>query len=438
MSQPEYQNDQKSSRLSGDLDTGQRGSGIPLETPATVQQSATPEVVLIDLDEEYWARCSNLAQERLILARLANELKRSGLAGESRAAMVTYLALTSRLLEEPVSLAIKGPSSAGKSNVVEQVLKFFPPESYYVLTAMSEKTLAYSSEPLSHRFLVVYEAAGLQSDFANYLLRSLLSEGRLRYETVVKTEAGFRTQVFEREGPTGLITTTTRIRMHCENETRYLSVPVDDSRNQTHRILMAIAKDRREAPDCECWQALQRWLASGERRVFIPYAEVLAELIPPVAVRLRRDFSTVLNLIRAHALLHRATRERDGEGRIVATIKDYFVVHKLVAGLISDGVDAAVSTTIRETVAAVAKLTTTQGDEATLRQVADELDLDKSAASRRVRAALDRGYLKNSEFIKERSLRLVLGDPLPGDTELLPDPETLEQKCCSVAVKSGG
>ena len=33
--------------------------------------------------------------------------------------------------------------------------------------------------------------------------------------------------------------------------------------------------------------------------------------MPPVAVRLRRDFGAVLGLIRAHALLHQATRGRD-------------------------------------------------------------------------------------------------------------------------------
>ena len=35
-------------------------------------------------------------------------------------------------------------------------------------------------EPLKHRHLVIYEAAGMSSEFANYLIRSLLSEGRLR------------------------------------------------------------------------------------------------------------------------------------------------------------------------------------------------------------------------------------------------------------------
>ena len=80
------------------------------------------------------------------------------------------------------------------------------------------------NEPLSHRLLVIYETAGLPADFASYLVRSLLSEGRLRYETVIKSRDGPCPQVIEREGPTSLIVTTTALRLHPENETRLFSL----------------------------------------------------------------------------------------------------------------------------------------------------------------------------------------------------------------------
>ena len=44
---------------------------------------------------------------------------------------------------------------------------------------MSDKALAYFSQPLKHRVLVVTEAAGLKEGGA-YFLRSLLSEGCLK------------------------------------------------------------------------------------------------------------------------------------------------------------------------------------------------------------------------------------------------------------------
>src|SRR5215216_5609450 len=141
---------------------------------------------------EAWERCHELAEEPDILGRFAEELARSGVAGESRIAKLLYLAVTSRLLERPVSIALKGPSSGGKSHLVERVLSFVPKSAYYALTAMSERTLAYSEEPIKHRFLVIYEAAGMSGEFATYLMRSLLSEGRVRYETVEKTSEGMK------------------------------------------------------------------------------------------------------------------------------------------------------------------------------------------------------------------------------------------------------
>jgi len=90
--------------------------------------------------------------------------------------------------------------------------------------------------------------------------------------------------------------------------------------------------------------------------VTVPYSRRLAELVPPVAVRLRRDFGAVLNLIRSHALLHRARREVDPQGRVVATVEDYSVVRELVSDLISEGAEATVPEIVRETVEAVERL----------------------------------------------------------------------------------
>ena len=379
-----------------------------------------------------WECCKDLAQDPHILERFVEELSRSGVAGESKVATLTYLAVTSRLLERPVSIAVKGPSSAGKSYMTEQVLRFFPESAYYALTAMSERALAYGEEPLSHRFLVLYEAAGMSGDFQTYLIRSLLSEGRIRYETVEKTSEGMRPRLIEREGPTGLIVTTTAVKLHPENETRLLSVGVADTQEQTRQVMASLASETgRYEPDLGIWHALQTWLASSEHCVTIPYANVLAQLVPAVAVRLRRDFGALLNLIRTHAVLQQASRDRDAEGRIIADVEDYAVVRELVADLVSEGIEATVPDTVRETVEALKQLVEDEeGDSVSLGTLAQELDLDKSSASRRLREAMNRGYAKNLEDRRGKPGRYVLADPMPEDVEILPSAERVLQ-CCS-------
>jgi hypothetical protein len=375
---------------------------------------------------ETWEQCKELANAPNILERFAVELARSGVAGEARIAKLLYLAVTSRLLEKPVSIALKGPSSGGKSHVLERVLSFVPQSAYYALTAMSERTLAYSEEPIKHRFLVIYETAGMSGEFATYLMRSLLSEGCVRYETVEKTSEGMKPRLIEREGPTGLIVTTTAVKLHPENETRLLSLTVTDTQEQTRAVMAALADEAGEAtPDLATWHAFQVWLESAEHRVWIPYAKKLADLIPPVAVRLRRDFGALLNLIRVHALLHQATRDRDDEGRIVATIEeDYVAVRELVVDLVGEGVEATVPKTVRQTVEAVRRLREgSNGEPVTVAELARKLELDRSTVSRRVRSAKDRGYLRDLEDNPRKPSRLILGDDLPDDLQILPSPE---------------
>jgi hypothetical protein len=365
-----------------------------------------------------WRSCSALAATERILDALADDLARMGVAGERRATRLLYLVLTSRLLARPVSAAVKGASGGGKSFLVAAVLELFPSEVFYALTGMSERSLAYGTEPLANKFLVLYEAAGIDGEFAAYLVRSLLSEGRVRYETVEKTPAGLVPRLIEREGPTGLITTTTKVALHPENETRLLSIPITDTPEQTREVLLALADQEIDPPDTSRWIALQQWLETSEHDVAIPYARKLAELVPPVAVRLRRDFAAILSLIRAHALLHQASRERDEPGRVIATLADYEVVRELVADLVADEVEATVPPAVRETVQAVVAADARDG--VSLTELAKALGIDKSAASRRWQTARARGYLKNLEDKRGRPARITAADPLPDDVHVLP------------------
>ena len=391
---------------------------------------------------EAWKQCADLAENTDILEQFAVAVRQAGVVGEDRLVKLLFLALMTRFLERPMSVCVKGPSSTGKSHTTLQVLRFFPKSCFYALSAMSERALVYSEEPLKHRFLVVYEAAGMKGEFASYLIRSLLSEGHVAYETVEKTKDGLKPRRIEREGPTGLIVTTTAIRLHPENETRLFSIPVKDTQDQTRDILRALAKDDREPVDVEPWHALQTWLENAEHRVVIPYAETLAEMVPPVAVRLRRDFGAVLALVKAHAILNQRTHERDKSGAIIADLADYEAVHKLVADLISEQAETTVPKTVRETVAAVvatanATLDATAETEVSVVQVAKFLKLEKSTAWRRVKQAVELGYIRNLEDKKGRPARLIKGDSPPEERVLLPEAVELYQTVAGLQQQPG-
>jgi hypothetical protein len=139
----------------------------------------------------------------------------------------------------------------------------------------------------------------------------------------------------------------------------------------------------------------------------------------------------VLSLIKAHALLHQEMRQRDADGRVVASIDDYAVVRDIVAEVLSEGIQATVSDSVREAVQAVEQITAETSAPASLSQVARRLQLDNSAASRRVTSARSKGYVINEEERKGRPLKLRIGEPMPEELGILPDP-------CSVAVDFEG
>jgi hypothetical protein len=70
---------------------------------------------------------------------------------------------------------------------------------------MSERGLVFV-EGMAHRMLVIYEAQGMAGDLQSYLIRSLLSEDCIRYQTAGKGEGGEVVgRLIELQGPTGLI-----------------------------------------------------------------------------------------------------------------------------------------------------------------------------------------------------------------------------------------
>jgi hypothetical protein len=375
-----------------------------------------------------------LALEPDILGLFRADLRRAGVAGEEKLAQLAYLALTSRVLpwgkptERPVSIFAKGSTSTGKSHATKTMLRFVPETAYLDLASMSKRYLFYTEESLAHRFIYVSEWASIREDAELVAaLRVLLSEGHLVRGTV-DADGRHAPRLIDKEGPTGLLVTTTEAAVDVEMETRCLSVMTDDSSAQTRRVygVLADLEDEAESPvDFGAWHELQRWIESkGETTAVLPFVRALASLMPAGATRLRRDFVTLLCLVRAHAILHQAQRETDARGRIVATIdRDYAPVRALVSDLIAEGVEASVPQALRETVTAVRSLQDEGAANVSRRALAERLGVGRSATYDRVRRALLTGYLVNEAGRQERGMKLVVGAALPGEKDFLPLPD---------------
>lgn len=382
--------------------------------------------------EELYDAGKEILEAASLHDQLRADLRRLRFAGSTAPVELLDLALLSRSLARPINVGVMGPSAAGKSFSVETVRRFHPPEAMYLLTASSERALAYSGEDLAHRHVVIAEATGIHWDgIGATIIRELAWGQELRYEFVEKTKDGLRARLIVKPGPTGLITTTTKD-LEPEVATRLLQMHIVESADQTRAVLRALADRASGSPeqdlDLDRWHAARRWLAKeGETRIAIPFAAVLSEQVPALDVRMRRDFEQILTVIAAHAFGHQRTRPRSPQGLVIATPDDYRAAYNLLADVLAVTLQDT-PPTVKETVDGVRDLLVRNEAGVTVTDLANHLEISKGAASRRKDVAIRRGFLVNAEMRKGYPARLQLGEPVPVPQPVLPAPELLEGK----------
>lgn len=378
---------------------------------------------------EAYAVAKDALHDPHLLERVRSHMRESGYAGDTDTPLLVYLAMTSRLLDRPINLALVAPSAAGKNRAIDAALELIPPESVHVEKAGSARALIYTEETFEHRVIVVAEADSIPNEgSAASAVRSIAEDNHMTYDVVESNPktGQSRTRRITKPGPTGLITTSTKS-VSQQLGTRMLEVSMRDDEEQTRSILRAHARsvlphnDAKSPP--EDLLAMQCWLEyGGERRVIVLFAETLAELVPAKAVRMRRDFRQLLMCVEAVALLHQCQRERSSEGSIIATVADYSIARDLMSPLFQAITSEGLTEVIRETVEAVPP----EG-ETTLADMAKRLSLAKSTASYRVGRAIRGGWLTNEETRKGHPARLRRGAEMPKDVSALPLPQTVEE-----------
>ena len=290
------------------------------------------------LRAEWWPKIRELAEAPDLMDRVVHQVQEMGVVNEPELIQLSYVAGTSRVLDKPINPAVKGASSAGKTFTTTRTLELIGPDYVHYLTSSSALSLVYDDRPLAHTVLVVFEANQLQADENStyaMLLRGLLSEGRIVHQTTVEdpnSRTGRRVERIVREGPISLFITTTGD-LHAEQETRMLPFHVSESQEQTRGVIDSLASrvagDTAASSDLSAWHDLQRWIAYGPNDAIIPFARQIASKIPPAMVRFRRDVGSLFSFIKASAILHQAQRQKDSQGRVIATIADYALAYPI-------------------------------------------------------------------------------------------------------------
>lgn len=417
-----------------------KAAAIPAETLRQAEQAAK----LQELEKAAGVVLS--APDPLNLVRQA--IISQGYGGDVGQPMIVYLAVTSRLLvmragAMPVHLLLVAQASAGKSYLLGIVLRLLPEIAYHVIDAGSPRVLIYDEADLQHRAVIFGEADSLpagEDNPAASAVRNLLQEHSLSYKVTVKNpETGeYGVKEVHKPGPTVMISTSTR-RLGYQLDTRVFSLDVSDTPDKIGAALLAQAElelNGATAPDDAliAFQSYLQELAPWEAAV--PFIRELAAEIAhkATATRIMRDFARLTSLVKSVAIIHHRQRQRDKAGRIIAQIEDYATVFDLVEPMYEATLTGATKE-LRATVEAVGDMLDLEKS-ITATTLAARLGVNRGTASRRVRAAINRGWIVNRETKKGQHWDLQIGEPLP-ETQGLPTPDKL-RACCTVAPATGG
>jgi len=275
-----------------------------------------------------------------ILYKVIDTTNRLGVMGEEIMRLMVYLCFTSRIIDNPLSITVKGESSSGKSFSCQNVQKLIPEEGYHFITRATQNAFFHLAEDgMQHRIIYINEIQG--SEDSDYSIRTAQSEGDLILMMPIKDPATGNMETITKKvkGPVGFLVTTTKANMFDENETRNFSVFSDDSPQLTKKIgNITIRRAKGEdfkvdEKELNLWKNIQR-LLNPDLKVIIPYAEEVFSSFPDKPVRIRRDRERFRVLIEIITILHQHQRKqekKDNNVLLVSTLADY-----LLAKMISE------------------------------------------------------------------------------------------------------
>ena len=317
-----------------------------------IEEALEPKAASPAMSEEERAEGLDYGSAPQLVERILADFDRSGVVGERTNKLMGYLGGVSRLAERPLAIIIRSSSAAGKTALMDAILRFIPKESREKYSALSGHALFYfEGKDFKHKVLAIVEEEGASR--AAYALKLLQSEGEITIASTGKDPGTGRlvTKEYRVEGPVMIFLASTSIDIEDELLNRAIVLTVDEGREQTR----AIHQLQRES------QTLEGLWASDEREEVYRRHHAFQRLLRPLPVvnpyvreltflddrtRTRRDHTKYLGLIEAVTLLHQLQRPVKSDTRggrtkeyIEATLDDVALANRLAAEVLGRTLD---------------------------------------------------------------------------------------------------
>ncbi|TPG29650.1 hypothetical protein [Flavobacterium pectinovorum] len=261
-----------------------------------------------------------------VLERVDKLLGQSGIVGEEDNRLLLFVLASSYKMPYLMHGLVQGSSGEGKSHLINAIADCMPQEDVMNMTRITSKSLYhYRDKELMNKLIIVQDFDGLD-DEAQFAFREMQTARFLTSSTVVKDMQGnTRGKMKTVQSHFASLIATTRAEVYYDNMSRSVILGVDESLEQTLRIIKAQNLKNTGHSSTESEQQAKQLLRNCMRvlksyEVVNPFADKL--MLPLEAKMLRRLNSQFQNFVSQIAILNQYQRKKDDKGRLIATEED--------------------------------------------------------------------------------------------------------------------
>lgn len=282
--------------------------------------------LIIPLTTQERQQIESFGKKENLIQNLNNLLGKAGIVGEEKNRIFLLIIAASYKMPETLHALIQGSSGSGKTRLLKQISDCIPKEKVTKLTRVSDKVLYnYPEKYFINRLLCLEDIDGL-SEEAEFAFRELQSNGELNSATSSKLEngqivAGQKTV----KGPIASLACTTRGEIYEDNMSRVFLIAVDESGEQTKRIIYYQNEKAAGQIDQRKEQEVKRFIQNFIRElkpfeVLNPYANKIH--LPEEAHKIRRLNDLFQSFVKMITVLNQYQRKKDERNRLITEIAD--------------------------------------------------------------------------------------------------------------------
>jgi hypothetical protein len=228
-------------------------------------------------------------------------------------------------------------------------------------------------------------------------------------------------------GPVAAISTTTKNHLQIDDETRHISIWVDESKDQTRQIVKAYTKKKARLSHRELrtWHMVHRLLEErvGTKVIFPQWFDEIADRIFVDDLRVRRYYPAFVEACRTVCLIRsfQRHRKRSRHGRLEVDFADFAITDLIFDPVFVESLrlDRAAGEAARRL---VDDISARKKRPVEARDVARKLGISMDKAYAKLRYAADVGVIRQVNKPQKSNRKGYLSTPRP---RFVPDPKKL-------------